>query len=310
MMGEICKNVLPNGKEKTTNVIFHSNFHLIFVISFRYFSDNLRELCNTFRHLLYELAKCVSVCEHDLNASLVEQLNKFEIIQSSDGVATAKTSHPTSPVPFEISDLNLSLASSVGGSPSKRPVRVAVVPDVSGILSLIEDPSLVNFVTEAQEAEVELDTTAAFNLNTCLEKLKIEADSLLHLSEKLVSKRGQDNRDVDGNVTLEEEDGLKSKKSSLNESFTAKNESKFDAKPRLSLPLSLPIGERRNGGSHSELNEVKNQLVKAEERRKELEKELTESIEEQNRLGEELRLTTMKLNRLLDGQSSEDISEG
>lgn len=262
----------------------------------------MRELCNTFRHLLYELAKCVSVCENDLNESLIEQLHKYEILQTAGG--GSKQSRPASPT--QAGELNQSTASSVG-SPSKRPMRTSVVPDVSGILSLIEDPSLVSFVTEANPDEnlADLDGSV-FNLNSCLEKLKMEADSLLQLSEKMAQKRVLDNKEAERSASLEEEDGLKSKQIhnlSLNGSLAG-----FDPQhSRLSLPLCLPAGDRK-AASSSELNEMKNQLVKAEQKRQQLENKLARSLAEQQRLTEELRLAHIKVNSFNDG--GEVLSEG
>lgn len=188
-------------------------------------------------------------------------------------------------------------------------MRVAFVPDVSGILSLIDDPSLVNFVTEQVGHEDDALDGTTFNLNECLEKLKSEADSLLQLSENLVQKRVQDNREVDRNESIEEEDGLKSRKS-LNNSVTSKgevNSENGNQRQRLSLPIYLPVD--RKVGTNPELNEVKNRLVLAERKRQELENELAASTAEQNRLNEELRLVTIKLNSYLDGHS-EELSEG
>lgn len=267
----------------------------------------MRELCNTFRHLLYELAKCVSVCESDLNESLIEQLHKYEILQADGG--EPKQSRPASPT--QAAKLNQSTASSVG-SPSKRPMRTTVVPDVSGILSLIEDPSLVSFVTEANADEnlADLDGSV-FNLNSCLEKLKMEADSLLHLSEKMAQKRVLDNKEAERSASLEEEDGLKSKKVlnlSLNGSLASRNDPGFDPQQsRHSLPLCLPAAERKTASS-SELNEMKNQLVKAEQKRQQLENKLTRSLAEQQRLTEELRLAHIKVNSFIEG--GEVLSEG
>lgn len=259
--------------------------------------DNLRELCNIFRHLLYELAKCVSVCDVDLNATLAEELNKYDILHKSN----SRPVSPSASANESVDLLNQSTCSSM---------RVAFVPDVSGILSLIDDPSLVNFVTEpagSDDDAIDLDSKA-FNLNECLEKLKSEADSLLQLSENLVSKRVQDNRDVDRNQAIEEGDGSKSRKF-LNSGATTKDELNSEngnQKQRLSLPIYLPV-ERR--GTTSELNEVKNRLVLAERKKQELENELAASIAEQNRVNEELRLVTIKLNNYIDGHS-EELSEG
>lgn len=191
-------------------------------------------------------------------------------------------------------------------------MRVAFVPDVSGILSLIDDPSLVNFVTEQVDHDddaIDLDGTT-FNLNECLEKLKYEADSLLQLSENLVQKRVLDNREVDRNDSIEEEDALKGRSKSANNSAASKDEINSEngnQKQRPSLPIYLPVD--RKVGTNSELNEVKNRLVLAERKRQELETELAASVAEQNRLNEEVRLMTIKLNGYIDGRS-EELSEG
>lgn len=207
-------------------------------------------------------------------------------------------------------------------------MRVAVIPDVSGILSLIEDPQLVSFVAEKfseqdDEDEVDLDTNS-FDLNECLAKLKSEADSLLQLSEKLKQRKLIDNKELDRNESIEEEDGLKSKvlNLSLNRHQLGKDFENGSQKQRLSLPIILPINNCsvlnepnniRMLGANSELNiqlnELKNRLVMSELKRQELEKELAEAVTQQNQLTETLRIANMKLNNVLDGRS-ESLSEG
>lgn len=247
----------------------------------------MRELCNTFRHLLYELAKCVSVCENDLNASLVDELNKHGILPSESPLVQFRSDSPAN---GNETDLNQSVCSSVGN----RSVRLSLVPDVSGILSLIDDPSLLNFVNES---ETDSPNENTFNLNACLEKLKIEADTLLGLSEKLMmQKRITDNKEFEeAQKSLEEEDGLKIAK----EDFNFEN---ANLKPRLSLPTSVHDDLQRKPLSHSDLNDLKNRLVLAETKNQELEKKLAESLAQQQEL-------TLKLNSYLDGQS-EELSEG
>ncbi|XP_055300379.1 A-kinase anchor protein 9 isoform X4 [Sitodiplosis mosellana] len=253
--------------------------------------DSLRELCNTFRHLLYELAKCVSVCENDLNASLVDELNKYGILQPS----LMSPSKTRSESPTNENDLNQSMCSSIGN----RSMRLSLVPDVSGILSLIEDPSLLNFVTEKGDNEDSFSSSVSkkFDLNECLEKLKHEADSLLHLSEKMIQKRNADNRELDKTQkSLEEEDGLKIAKDDFNVESSQQ-------KPRFSLPAIFPSDKHeRKTLSHSDLNDLKNRLLLSESRNQELEKKLAESQAQQREL-------TQKLNSYVDSQS-EELSEG
>lgn len=231
--------------------------------------------------MLYELAKCVLVCENDLNASLVEELNKAGV-ELSPSESLRKRNE---------ADLNQSTCSSIANQ-SIRPS----LPDVSSIISLVEDPSLLDFVNERCENEscLSLNASSFFDLNECLEKLKSEADSLLQLSQQIIQKRAADNRELDETQkTVEEEDGLKISKDDFN------IENAYQ-KPRHSLPSSLTFG--KSSLSHSDLKDLKNRLLSAETKNQELEKKLAESLAQQNEL-------TQKLNSYLDSQS-EELSEG
>lgn len=228
----------------------------------------------------------MSVCENDLNASLVEELNRHGILPS---IAVSPTKVRSESPIIEL-DLNQSTCSSVGN----RSMRPSFVPDVSGILSLIEDPSLLNFVNDNDTSQN--STANSFNLNECLEKLKIEADSLLCLSEKMIQKRIADNKEYEeAQKSLEEEDGLKIAKDDFN------LESAYQ-KPRLSLPTFFSFDSHRKSLSHADLNDLKNRLLLAESKNQELEKKLAESLAQQQEL-------TLKLNTYLDSQS-EELSEG
>lgn len=225
--------------------------------------------------MLYELAKCVSVCENDLNASLVDELNKHGILQPSL-ISPSKTQSEST---FNVTDdFNQSVCSSV----DDRPMRLSLIPNVSGILSLIDDPSLLSFVNDKDEMDdILCSSFSKFDLNECLEKLKIEADSLLKLSEKMIYKRLLDNREIDeAQKSLEEEDGLKMVKDDYN----------------------IDNSVQRRPMSHSDLNDLKNRLLIAETKNQELEKKLTQSLAQQDEL-------TQRLNSYLDSHS-EELSEG
>lgn len=240
------------------------------------------------------------MCESDLNASLVDELNKFGLLPQSSSSPNKPLSSPTSPTPDP--DFNLSICSSIGN----HTLRTSFLPDVSGIISLIENQSLLNFVTEKFENDdATNESVTGFNLNDCLEKLKLEADSLLHLSERLINKKYIDNRELDRkNKSFEEEDGLKCIKDDLNVDL--------NEKPRLSLQTYLPNDKlaelQRKTVSSPDLNHLKNCLLLAETKNQELqnkltetEKKLTESIVQQTEL-------RVKLNSL--ESQSEELSEG
>lgn len=276
-MAEIWRNVNWNGMFFQIPLIncrdlIYSQIKM-FSTDFFPHRDDLRELCNTFRNLLHELAKCVSICEDDLNTSLVDELNKYGILPVSK--LSPSKSQPQSPVEL---DFNQSTCSSV----ANRSMRVSLVPDVSGILSLIEDPSLINFVTEKIDAD---DSFKDFKLSDCLERLKIEADSLLQLSEKFVTKKVTDNkeiRDVDKSF----------------EKLSDFNAESTPTKHRSSLPSEL----RGKLLSNSDLNDLKNRLLLAETKNLELEKKLSEAVAQRDDLA-------LKIASNLDCQS-EEISEG
>lgn len=230
----------------------------------------------------------MSICETDLNASLVDELNKYGILQPSL-VSPSKT---RSESPTNENDLNQSTCASIGN----RSMRLSLLPDVSGILSSIEDASLLNFVTDKGDNDESFSPNVSkkFDLNDCLEKLKLEADSLLQLSEKMIQKRNADKRNLDeAQKSLEEEDGLKIAKDDFNVESSQQ-------KPRLSLPAFFPF--ERKTLTHSDLNDLKNRLLLAETRNLELEKKLAESQAQQSEL-------TQKLNSFVDSQS-EELSEG
>lgn len=191
-------------------------------------------------------------------------------------------------------------------------MRVALVPDVTGILSLVEDPLLVSFCEEKFNDQDDATNASqnSFNLSDCMEKLKVEADTLLQLSEKLIYKKYH--KDGEKGDCFEEEDGLKrSILDKLDSTFGDNNDDRFlrlngNSKQRLSLPLFLP-----SSGSevNVQLNELKNRLVISERKRQELEQQLADSLQEQNQIGEALRNAKEKLGHYLDGPK-EDLSEG
>lgn len=233
----------------------------------------------------------MTVFESDLNTSLVEELNKHATLHSS--FLSPLKNRPESSENLNETDFNQSTCSSIGG----HSMRLSLVPDVTGILSLIDDPSLLKFVNEKDEGDEDSSSFNRFDLNACLEKLKIEADTLLNLSEKMmIHKRVVDNKELDETQkSLEEEDGLKISKDDFNVENTQK--------PRLSLPnfFATERHERRPM-SHSNLNDLKNRLLMAESKNHELEQKLAESLAQQKELQQ-------KLNSYVDSQS-EELSEG
>lgn len=255
----------------------------------------------------------MSVCENDLNATLIDELNRYGILHEGEPVSRANSPHEDSNVNFNVeNELNQSTGSSVltQNNNANLSMRMAVVPNVSGILSLVEDPLLVSFCGESNSNVGDDDNTEApFNLNDCLERLKIEADSLLQLSERMIFKK-YSNCGKDGGEKgdyFEEEDGLKRiimDRLDLNLNSDEKFQHLSNTKQRFSLPLFAPSGSEMN----VQMNELKNRLVISERKRQELEQKIADSLTEHNQLSEVLRNAKEKLS-YYDSQK-EDLSEG
>lgn len=286
--------------------------------------DNLRELSHTFRWLLSELAKCVSVCEDDINDTLIVELhahgidlNKTKRLPSRQRNASIDDNSDNSLNQNESGGSTQSLDASV----QQRMVRL--VPDVTGILSLIDDPSLLDYVDQHSK-------DSSFNLNVCVDRLKVEAMQLLEMTEEVFKKkRFVKNSPSEKADSCEEEDGLKSKtkkrnmlkqNNSLNENLMNHDlgVDRVDAnkmKERLSLPGNLQYrddGDNRSVGHASELtsqlNELKNRLLVSEADRAQLKVHLDEALKNHDNLSNILTLAKDRL-EILESQK-EDISEG
>lgn len=248
--------------------------------------DSLRELSNTLRWLLCELAKYCTVCEDDLNNTFIEELQKHGVLNSS----------------IDDVEENIENVSVV------QHKRVKFAPDMSGILSIVDDPSLVEFITQNKD----LSSDFRVNFDDCLERLRSEALTILGLSEHMITKNKEEGAPKEINHSSEEEDGLKrnsikrrekvARAKSLNESLLNGNRRGSVVKENGSNTKSLPIYSSATESDEipkSELNvklhELKNRLVKSEDEKKSLEEELAGVISRHDSLVTELSATKVQL---------------
>lgn len=255
--------------------------------------DSLRELSNTLRWLLCELAKYCTVCEDDLNNTFIEELHKHGVLNSSTGDVEENIEN----------DFNESKV-------SVQHKRVKFAPDMSGILSIVDDPSLVEFITQNKD----LSSDFRVNFDDCLERLRSEALTILGLSEHMITKNKEEGEHIpkEINHSSEEEDGLKrnsikrrekvARAKSLNESLLNGNRRGSVVKENGSNTKSLPIyssGAESDEIPKSELNvqlhELKNRLVKSEDEKRSLEEELAGVISRHDSLVTELTATKVQL---------------
>lgn len=308
---------IVQSRKHRRNTTFDENRDLDQIVQER---DNLRELSHTFRWLLSELAKCVSVCEDDLNATLLFELQAHGIDVATSGQPVTGGQDLSEP---QRGACDVGSTQSLDTSVQQRVIRL--VPDVSGILSLIEDPSLVDFVDQHS-------TETSFNLNVCVGRLKTEAMQLLEITEEMFKKKRVPATQcalTEKADSCEEEDGLKSKSkkrsplkhnSSLNESILSQGqlEHRIDTskmKERHSLPGHLVFrgdDDNRSQGHASELssqvNEFKNRLLVSEAEKEQLKVHLDEAMKNHDNLSNMLSLAKQRL-EILESQK-EDISEG
>lgn len=215
--------------------------------------DNLSELAKSLRLVLSELAKYFTYCENDLNLSIAEdQLNASEC------------------------EFNSSILSNA----TKRFINFK--PDISNLIALVEDPKLVEYLTNNSDTQ-DSSSNMQINIIDCLDCLNLEANKIVELSDK-ICKRSNRADDPDKSDCCEDEDGLMLLPGS---SIDMTETNKMECIP---MPTTLSIqnlgekttqqlDEERHGlvnDNDKEKASLKQNLDKAEEKIRILEKELNE----------------------------------
>ncbi|XP_055905923.1 A-kinase anchor protein 9 isoform X3 [Eupeodes corollae] len=247
--------------------------------------DGLRELSKTLRLILAELMRSVNNCEDDLNATLLDEVQRIMANRTIDGGG-------------DDHDLNNSQLNNC----SMLSKRVRFAPDVSGLLDVVDDPHLISYVSSKSVGiSNSADLVDDFDLNECLERLKSEAVFLLELSEEIQKKNERKASESSGAEKVDscEEDGMKNYSFVRASSF---NENIWQSKKATSqqLLLSLPpdlnrvhalnesLDDFSSSIAASELNfqfhEFKNRLVKAENERSRMQHELELAIQRNKEL--------------------------
>ncbi|XP_058833017.1 pericentrin isoform X2 [Topomyia yanbarensis] len=259
--------------------------------------DNLRELSYTLRNVLGEFLKYVSVCEDDLNSTVREELQKHGLIFGTDDET------------IEASAIDVNVSNISTCSTTKKFLKFA--PDVSGLISIIEDPSLLEFVSK-DNANSD-GTNQSLNLEECLALLNTEAMHLLTLSERRTTRLATKDEDLDKTSLksdkFEDENGFQcgfnrienARTRSFDENLirtSCSNENKLNYVT--SLPLDLGSAQS-SGELNIQLHELKNRLLKTEDEKRILESKYNSLFIELN----ETKLHLLDLN----GQNVE-INEG
>ncbi|XP_053660325.1 pericentrin-like [Anopheles marshallii] len=326
MKNDFEKQLQRKLKRHTT---FDSSRGLDKIISER---DNLRELSSTLRNVVGGLAKYFSVCEEDLNSTVLEELHRYQQLQQQGNESLLATDVSTdegqlvgeADCTATESVLNVTDVSFLASCKLRK-----FAPDMSGIISIIEDPSLVEYVSakgQSHDGDSEPENIS-LNLEECMERLKAEAHSLLTLSERIKQKTiapkdDESDKASEKNDSCEEEDGLKRRGKSaerglesarsFDENIVRPVAPERDGKANgatscRSLPIDL-AGLQLNGELNMQLHELKNRLLKSEDERKLLETELAEARSKQNSLVSELSETKQHLLEL--NSQRVEFSEG
>ncbi|XP_055624894.1 A-kinase anchor protein 9 isoform X3 [Toxorhynchites rutilus septentrionalis] len=250
--------------------------------------DNLRELSSTLRNILGELVKYVSNCEEDLNNTFIGELQKHGIV-SCAGEETLETS---------LLDMN---ASTVLTLSPKKIVKFA--PDVSGLMTAIEDPSLLEFISKEN-----IGGNQSANLDDCLERLRLEATQILKLSEKLAKQTLSKDEDLDKvsvkSDSCEEEDGLKrafnrkevTNTRSLDDNMVRESSGPTENQQVKACSLPTDLGAIQSSSElNIQLHELRNRLLKSEDEKRCLKSELDEVLSKHSSLVVELSETKQHL---------------
>jgi hypothetical protein len=242
--------------------------------------DNLRELSSSLRFALCELAKYFTHCEDDLNNTIQEELHK---------------------VNDSASDFNVSCISST----TKR--LLTFKPDMTSLIAIVEDPQLLEFISKSSAAE-DGGSLLQINIVDCLERLKSEANNILGLSEQLYKRKLDESIDKlsDKADSCEEEDGLKRIHCKSLEFYDkAYSDDKTENNVQ-SLPVFLEEVEATE--LNNKLMEMKKQLVRAEEEKKDLKIELVKVLKKSDSLEQELMETKSQLGSI--SSPKETVTEG
>lgn len=248
--------------------------------------DSLRELSASLRLTLCELAKYFTHCEDDINNTIQEELQKA----NESGTDT---------------EFNISFLSST----TKR--LLTFKPDMSSLIAIVEDPQLLDFISKNSAADDGGGDSSLLQINIvdCLERLKSEANNILGLSEQLCKRSKLDesiDKLSDKTDSCEEEDGLKrSHCKSLEFYDKVHSDDKTESNVQ-SLPVFLEEVEATELANR--LVELKSQLIKAEEEKKDLRMELTKVLKKSDSLEQELQETRSHLGSI--STPKETFTEG
>lgn len=243
--------------------------------------DSLRDLSASLRFALCELAKYFTHCEDELNHSINE-----EFIKGNDNATDG--------------EINLSVISST----TRR--LVTFKPDISSLIAIVEDPQLLEFISKNSDDGGSL---LQINIVDCLERLNSEANNILGLSEQLCKRNKLDisiDKLSDKADSCEEEDGLKRSHCKSLEFYEKENSDDKTENAAHSLPA---FHEEIDAKELSvRMMELRSQLVKSEEEKQDLQKELTKIIKKSDSLEQELQETKSQLGSL--SAPKEDVTEG
>lgn len=230
--------------------------------------DKLRELSASLRFALCELAKYFTHCEEDINNTIQEELLKG----NESGTET---------------ELNTSAIL----SRAKRLVNFK--PDISSLIAIVEDPQLLEFISKNTDDGGSL---LQINIVDCLDRLNSETNNILVLTEQLLKRNKLENsidKMSDKADSCEEEDGLKRSHCKSLEFY----EKAFSDDKTENAVHSLPVFAESIGVAelHQKLMDLKDQLNRSEEEKKDLQKELTKVTMKSDSLEQELHETKSQL---------------
>lgn len=245
--------------------------------------DNLRELSASLRLTLCELAKYFTHCEDDLNHTIQEELHKT----NESGMEN---------------EFNISFLSSA----TKR--LLTFKPDMASLIAIVEDPQLLEFISKNSSGE-DGGSLLQINIVDCLERLKTEANNILGLSEQLYNRNKLDvsiDKLSDKTDSCEEEDGLKRSHCKSLEFYDKVHSDDKTENNVQSLPVFLEEVEAAE--LNKKLMELKKQLVKAEEEKKDLKMELVMVLKKSDSLEQELLETKSQVGSI--SSPKETFTEG
>ncbi|XP_044739886.1 coiled-coil domain-containing protein 18 [Chrysoperla carnea] len=241
---------------------------------------NLKDMNNLQRQIIKELIQYFSKCEDELNNIVIDEILK----ETFGNAEMSKYNEPTQNMDDSLE--NISPCDSLNESQLTKFKKVHFTPNISNIITMLDADGLLPNYENMNELSFEIQN----ELESCLKRLKNEAVELLTLTMNHKSNR------------------LSSNTSILNETNEKNEDTSIAENQNIVKPQIIP---HTNKDLEEQINESKKIINNLQLEKTTLETQLTEMIEKQAKLIDDLERAKRKIHELVsENHQKEIVSEG